>query len=361
MNKVPSVVEINGKKYNAVTGQILGKVKKTANRMKISTELFSMDGIVRRPAIAITKPASIRRYPKRAVHNVKREAHRTRTLMRKAVTKSRKNKKLADSQIKARTFGRNPARESRAKQTHQHPKIKRFGILSTISRNKSTGPTKEGEVISTGSSRSNAVALSSPLPAIISSPSHHRLERLLDYALARADAHKKLAKQKRRGPLKIAHRLPKWLNITLLLIISVSAVGFIAWQKLPAASLKLAGSAANVDAAMPTYIPEGFTAAGPAKAENGAVTLTYEAIDNEARNYILKEWASNQDSASAVANIASSSSQVQTSQNGGVDINIITDGDKSMAVCTNGGRQTTLENNANLAPSVISNILGSVC
>lgn len=356
MHKNTSIVEINGQRYDMATGKIIGAVKNRAGRLKAKTPFISMDGIVRLPVMSRVRPVSKNKHPKRVVHNVQRQTQRSKTLMRRIVNKAHSKVKVPKNPIKKALIGRNPVREARATQTGQHPRVKHFGILRAHK-----SQTKDIAPIST-SKHSNALALASPLPAVAASPSHQRLERLLDYALARADAHKKALKKHRRGPAKLLHILPKWLNITILVLIVTLAGGFYVWRNIPAASLKLAGSAANVQASMPKYVPEGFTLAGPAKAANGVVLLTYKSTDDSTAALVLKQQASNQDSASVVANNSSVRSQIQSSQVNGVAVNVISDGNSNTAYCSSNGTLYSLsDGGAKIAPGELVKSIGSAC
>lgn len=361
MHQKTSIVEINGQKYDMASGKIIGAVKNKVSRLKSKTPFISMDGIVRLPVMAKVRPASRSKHPKRVVHNVHRQTQRSKTLMRRIVSRAQRKVKIQKNPIKKHLVGRNPLREARFKQTSQHPKVKHFGFFSQAYKRRVLSRGK-ARLIANSSKGSHSLALATPMPSVATSSSHQRLERLLDYALARADAHKKALKKRRRGPAKLLQILPKWLNITILILIVGGAAGFYIWRNVPTASLKLAGSAANVQASMPEYVPEGFSLAGPAKAENGVVSLTYKSIDNSLAALVLKEQASNQDSDSVVANNSSARSQIQSSQVNGVAVNVISDGNSNTAYCSSNGTLYWLsDNGAKIAPGELVKSVGSAC
>lgn len=129
MHKHTSIVEVNGQKYDMATGQIIGAVKKTASRLKRPSPFISLDGIVRLPIMAKVRPASRNQRPKRVVHNVRRKAQHSTTLMRRIVSRSKEKAKKPTALMKKRLIGHSPVREAHAKQTFKHHKVKRFGIL----------------------------------------------------------------------------------------------------------------------------------------------------------------------------------------------------------------------------------------
>lgn len=345
MSNHSSEVEINGKRYDAITGQLIGVHKKAA---RFSQNQFSMDGIMRTPAITI-KTAAQKAHPKRVVSKLKNRTQTSKTLMRRAVGKPstkilRTSKKISSAKSE---------RLSRAKTTLKHAKVRKFGLPA-----KTTHITN-AEVISP-SKKTTSKASAANSKAVVSTSSHQQLERLLDYALARADAHKKAMKKAKRGPMKIFDRFPRWINIILLVAIVGGVGGFTAWQKMPELSLKLANHAAHVDASIPTYTPSGYQLSGLPEANNGTVTITYKSTLNPQKTYTVKQASVTQDN-SIADTTSSSSAQVQTTQSHGVSISIVKDGQKNMAMCANGGRQTILNDNAGLSPIDITNTLSSVC
>src|SRR5438105_3709895 len=78
VSKSISVVEINGNRYDAVTGQLVGVVEKIAKQVKTPVGGSSIDGFARRSSIV------------GAAQAVHRRAQRSQTLMRTAVKRPSK-------------------------------------------------------------------------------------------------------------------------------------------------------------------------------------------------------------------------------------------------------------------------------
>lgn len=342
MSKTSSIIEINGNRYDAVSGRLLGAAKKAAHHIKNPISNLTIDGFTK-PANAIRRSAV-----KRSIHTTgrhtptgtwRRKPEHSKTLMR-SVVKKPAQAKPADK-IVSRTLSPDHARASRAANVAQNSKVQRFGLLS-FSRGSGA---KSGEVITpqktTKSYRS--AALSVGLPAVISNTSHHKLERLLDYALAHADAHKKTLDKRARDRRKFG-RLPRWLAIGLVLLVAAGVVGFIVWRKVPQASLKLAATKAHINASLPAPI-SGYKI-GPITSAENAVITTVQSTTDSSKKYTVTEKLSNQPAASlaaATASKATAGTQVQTVQDADKTYVLSQDEDKGTAACTKGSNTISVE------------------
>lgn len=297
---------------------------------------------MRTPVITNLKSASAKKQPRRAIYNLRRKTQQSKTLVRKAVKRPKTGKATA-GRIKSRIIGRNPAREARANRAIPHPKVKHFSPFTR----RQDAKVKEGEVISTGAVHARTATLAVSLPSVSLGQSHHRLERLLDYALARASNYKKAGNRPKGWPGKMLHILPKWLNITLVFVILLLGGGLYAWHNIPLFSVKVAGAQAKVNASAPSYVPHGCANAGPATVEGNTVNISYQCGGSASQTYMLKEQAISQDSASLVANTATSTSQVQTIQDKGTPVSIITDKDRVTVTSTVGDKQCSMTLPAN--------------
>ncbi len=261
--------------------------------------------------------------------------------------------------------GFNPQREIRAKQTAKHNKVDRFGgfVSSTnkLVENRGKEPLLQGEVISrTAPKRARSSAASAVMPSMVASASHARLERMLDEALTTADAHKQAM---RYEAARHFWQKPgffnkkRWMKLSVLLITMLGVSFFVAWQKIPQLSVKLAGMQAHVDAAIPGYKPSGYALSGPAKAANHGVTIQYASAEDKNKIYTVQEQSSNQDSTSLIADNSSPSQAVQTAQANGIPIVIV----RNKVKCVSNGTMTTITNKAGLSPDELLSIAKSVC
>lgn len=334
MNKATSIIEINGSRYDAVSGQLAGAVKRVAHQAIKPAKGLSIDGFTRRAA----KSGA---HAKRSVHELKRRPEHSKTLMRAAVKKPVRAK--SEDKIKSRGLSPDHARADRARRVPQSSKVQRFG-LTAFTR---SSEAKTGEVIepSPNSSARSAMAATATLPSVMTNASHYKLERLLDYALAHADAHKKSLDESTRAHRKFFGRLPRWLSISLFILVALAVIGFVVWRQMPAASFKLATTKAHINASMPTPI-SGYKIGSITSTQN-AVTTTIQSISDSSKKYTVTEQASNQPAASLAASAATgtagNSAQVQTVQDQGKTYVLSQDKNKSTAACTKGNTTINIE------------------
>lgn len=334
MNRATSIVEINGNRYDAVSGRLIGAVRKAANQAIKPTRGLSIDGFTRRAAKAGS-------HAKRSVRELKRRPEHSKTLMRAAVKKPARAK--SDDKIKFRGLSADHARADRARRIPRSSKVQRFGLLSF----RRSSEAKTGEVISPSPNLPvrTAAAATVALPSVMANASHHKLERLLDYALAHADAHKKSLEESTRARRKFFGRLPRWLVISLMAVALSAAAGFVVWRQMPAASFKLAATKAHVNASMP--VPISGYKIGPITSTENAVTTTIQSTSDSSKKYIVTEQAGGQPeaslAASATTGTAGNASQVQTVQDQDKTYILSQDKNKSTATCTKGTNTVSVE------------------
>ena len=350
VSKNSSVIEINGKRYDAITGKVIGAVKKIAQPATSG----SIDGFTKVKA-HLSRPA--KNHTKRPSSTVHKKPQKSRTLARRGVMPPTPLKNI-QKVIHGRSIGSvNPARLTRASAVHKSSKISRYTasvINKAPSMRASTHQAREesNHVQNTGS-----MALSKPLPSMVTSVSHQRLERMLDEALAKADAHKQMLKQlQKRSWWQKLNFLPHWATVAIVTIVSVTALAFFAWERVPQLSLKMAASKAKISASVPAYKPEGFAVSGPVKYQSGAVVMNYSSAGKE--DYSLSQKASDWDSVSLAANAIPTGSPVQTSQVKGTTVYIY--GATNDAAWVNNGIKYNLKNKANLSSDQIIKIANSL-
>lgn len=368
-----SIIEINGNRYDAVSGQLIGAVKRVAAQVKTPAGGV-VDGLVRRPALSITSSGSkllqtgikaqtpVNRAARQSIGqgalSVRQRVQRSQTLMRGAVKRPQAaDRKTAISRFhKARTADINPIRASHAKTINKNAKVQHFGkSLASIS------PIRPKRVLSTQKTARAAANISNPslqsvappLPSMVTSVSHQHLERLLDHALTQADTHKQALKSRTKGWRRIA-LAPKWLSVGASSLALLLLAGFFAWQNIPQVSMRLAATKAHVSASVPAYTPSGYSYAGPISAANNQVKISYKASANPQSSFAITQQASNWDSSSVAANAVPASSQVQTSQVNGTTVYIYGTGNDAKWV--NHGVLFTLQDKANLSSDQILKI-----
>ncbi|MBI2592169.1 hypothetical protein HYW36_01705 [Candidatus Saccharibacteria bacterium] len=343
MSKANSIVEINDNRYDAVTGQLITAAKKAAGHVRRPAAGQMIDGFTR-------SHERIKAHAKRSIQELTRKPERSKTLMRSIVKKTARAK--SEDKIKAHKLSPDYARASRAGQVAQNPKVQRFGLLP-FSKNSGRRAVSD-EVVTT--------TMSLSLPSAMSNASHHRLERLLDYALAHADAHKKTLVRNARNRSKLFGKLPKWVAVCLLALLTAALAGFFIWQRVPAASLKLASAKARVNASLPTPI-SGYKI-GPITAQQNAVVTTMQSVSDASKKYTVTEQSKNQPAASLAASLTTTKNtqQVQTVQDQDKTYILSQDKEKntSTAVCTKGNNTINVEGSS-LNPAQLLEAAKNAC
>jgi hypothetical protein len=384
VNKNPSVIEINGKRYDALSGQVIGAVKKVTTRVSRQSSGIAIDGFIRKKAsgptatrvkkgkkIAKTTAIKDKESPKAfsvglkiAAKGAHRQAQRSRTLMRAVVNKP--SGTPVTPTAKGRQTKTDLKRISHAKSVQKNAKVSRFGMASFAAPTKKTPVVSIGEVMPkhavaasrTGGNASSA-AVGRPLPSLITSVSHRHLERLLDQALTNADAHKQALRTQLEGNglWQRVGRTPKWLSFSLPLLVVLVLGGFFAWQNIPSVAVKVTSLRAHISASAPSYTPSGFKFAGLTNYHNGAITIQYKANGDASRNFAITQEKSSMDSSSLIATELSASTP-QSSQINGKTIYIY--GNDNDALWVDHGMKYFIDDHANLNADQILRIAGSL-
>lgn len=353
MSRASSVVEINGSRYDASTGQLISSVKKGAHHLKSSAGGV-VDGFIRQPSLAGKRKVTRERV-KNASQTVHRSAQRSRTLMRTAVSKPQpkpalNNDKRQHSALLPQKSNSSHRHSLRAMAAKQHHQVSRFGHVQKTAGNSPHSP-KSGEIINRPRAKTSAAAAGSS--STIATASHSQIERLLDQVLISSHAGDTA---QNRSILQRIWSLPKWLSVgTVVLVLAVSA-GFFAWQNIPQVAVKVASARASINAAIPSYTPEGYSFAAPISYSKGEVIVRYQA--HSGQEYKIAQQASKLDSASLASAVMANEANVQTSQVKGTTIYIY--GDNNDATWVNNGVRYTITGQAGLDSSQILKIAGSL-
>lgn len=385
-----SVVELNGKKYDAVTGKELtaavhhgASATKSAKAVSRGT---NMDGFVRAPKANTIHPVSA---PHTAAHSPKvahapaaakkssaphaaRKPQSTKTLMRHVVKKpgaSHTTKVISGVSTAIDTSLVAPA-VTKQKRLHQaakiskSPLISRFGapVATTTSVKKSVqhlpvtpAPPAHAPKLTTSQPKTAHKKTSSP---------HGHTSRAADAhiakALEQASSHskQKLAKQKRRH--RAAHKLgvsPRFISTAAASLAVLLLVGFFAYQNVPSISVRMAASKAGFAAKLPGYQPSGFALSGPVQAGPGVVTLNFNSNGDD-RSFQISQRPSSWNSESLLSNFVESKPQpYERHQEAGKTIYTYED---SNATWVSGGVWYQIEGNSSLTTEQLLRIASSL-
>lgn len=349
MGTYNSTVFINGKRYDAATGQIISAIRSKSHKTS-----RVIDGFVSRPLKADATPAPKRGQIKSG--QVHKGAQRPRTLMRGGLKKPVVTPK---NDIQHQISRPKITTQLRAKTVKMHAKVNRFGGTDRPVTDVSASKAVSGELVSRGQA-DTADTLKAPLPSMITSASHQRLERLLDEALTRADAHKEAIRY--QAARHFWHRRflmgrRKWVAAFAAVIVAAAGT-LLAWQHIPQLSVKVASMKAHVAAAVPSYKPEGFVVASPAKADSGAVTMKYRSATDGNQTYEISQTPSHLTSTLVSQSVVPKGAAVQTSQVDGNTVYIY--GPANDAAWVNNGVLYTIKDKADLSSDQLIKIVQGI-
>jgi hypothetical protein len=262
----------------------------------------------------------------------------------------------------SRSTPNNPDREIRAKNVPKHQGVNRFGIPSPKAKSSPGPKAVSGELVGKHAPKNagNKAATAAPLPSMVTSVSHQKLERMLDHALANADSHKEAARYHaarhfwHRGWFDGKGRWLAGLAVIILLIIGA----MFSWQRIPVLSVKAAGIRAHLSPSVPTYIPDGYRLAGPASADSGTVNIKYVQPNDSTKSYEIVQAQSNLTSQLVEQSVVPKGTAVQSSQVEGNTVYIY--GQDNDAAWVNNGVLFTLKDRANLSSDEIIKIVQGI-
>jgi hypothetical protein len=349
-SKTNSVVEVNGSRYDAISGRLLSPRKSLPGKKVIDG--FTL-GAHHKKSASTAKARLAEHSPSKA-QGLHTRTQRSVTLMRKAV-KQPAVKVISMADMRPQTRGAKPphTRLSRAKAVDKHSKVERFGFMPQKKNTVSAEPTR---IEAKASYRDSAVA-APKMPSMVTSASHHRLEQMLDEALTKADSHKQSSRRRRNrfsNILKPFAVLPRWMSLTLLVFIAAIIAFWLIWQNLPTVAVHVAAARAHVDASIPKYTPEGFSLVSPVEYKDGSVTMTFKE-DKTKQDFALVQKASNWNSSSLVNNYIPANQAAQTSMVNGTTVYIY--GQGGDAAWVNHGVLYDLKNHADLNSEQILKIV----
>lgn len=372
MGKNQGVIEINGKRYNAATGQLLSSTgavpakpvhtvdgfvrhSQPASKLHHASKLAAMP----KPAVVVPPRASPAHRPVAVMDVMPRSGHThtknhlkhhqpevAKTLMRSAVKKPvQRSVHVAKQRTQAVALAAapavaiapkssfhniDPARLKHAERVAQSRMVSRFGYVE---------PTLHEPMANNHKIHKSA---SQALPP---APPKTRAADLFEQALARATSHEESTRSlKKSRARRRAHLKRRALNVTAAVLAVLLMGGFIAYLNRASLTMRVASAKAGFHAALPGWQPNGF-AVGSFKYHPGFVAVQFNS-HNDSRNYTLTQKASNWDSATLLDDfVAANNSSYQTVESAGRTIYLYGDSD---ATWVSHGVQYILQSNDNL-------------
>jgi hypothetical protein len=151
--------------------------------------------------------------------------------------------------------------------------------------------------------------------------------------------------------------LPSWRGIIAGLLAVTLLASFLAWQKVPQVTLKVAAFRAHINATMPRYVPKGYSFVGPVKRSDRSITIRFRGAQDSSRTFEVTQTASDLNSTSLAATMLPKGSQVQTSQVNGNTVYVY--GQKNDAAWVSHGVAYKIKDYANLKTDQLLQIADS--
>lgn len=357
------VIEINGKKYDAVTGRMIVETPTTplSKQPKVMHAPLPKTGVVL-DGFVKKKPTS----PRQVQHAAK-TPQKSQTLMRHAVKKPTplsKPSQVQQAPSITKTHYSVPAqRQKAAEKIQKNPLISRYGDVnhrSSVVKKmqhlpvKPHAPTTQVRAAAPTPTTQQALAHT---PSVRSRATTEHLERALSQATAHQNHPHTSGTKKRR---KLAHKLgisARAMALSTSILAGVLLAGFFAVQNVPNLSMRVAAARAGFDATMPGYKPSGFSFKGPINYSAGQVTVTFRSNTDD-RSYSVTQKESNWNSEALLANfVESENKQYQTYIDRGRTLYIY---DGSNATWVDNGVWFQIEGNSDMTTDQLVRVAASI-
>ena len=302
MSKSSNIIEVNGRQYDAISGQLLSATRVT--EVEVAPAELAVAAAPSVSAPAVHQPAGKKAAHKAAPH-ASRSPQTSKTLMRHSVAKP-------SGSLKRRTKSHGSTDHS-MKQPAHHLAPKHSAHHVDARRSEHSQKAAKSQSISHFSGFTASSFEPSFLPAdttrVVEALPAHPTTALLEHALQRATSHQQPAhrlKAKKRLT-KAAHKIGALsAGITLL-------IAFIAYQNLVNVKLDIASSHAGFTASLPAQRPAGFSFKGLSYSV-GSVSMHFQS-NSDRRRFAIIEKPTNWDDQALVSNfVAHNDPQYRTVQ-----------------------------------------------
>lgn len=352
--KGKSIITINGRSYDAVTGFPVEHEAAPAHHRPTSNTKHHHRPAQQHPAPAhrpyrafsdiaprpighrpaMTRVATAAHVPAQAARSVHEQPQKTKTLYRTAL--QRPAPAIPNvSNLKNHQKTRSPLITKFAPQIPTGLQPVAEEVPEVQEQETPTPPTVHPTV-------AKALKRHAPAPNTVEkTESPHTLkERLIKQRLAEVDTKAAPAKRepRRAGQPRLATVFTSALALLLL-------GGYLTYINLPNLSMRVAATQAGVAAKFPNYQPDGYRFDGPISYAPGEVTINFKSTTNDSR-FSIKQKASNWDSQAVLDNyVTKQSSTYLTYQERGLTIYAF----NNKAAWVSGGLLYTIEGDASLS------------
>ncbi|MEK7594022.1 MAG: hypothetical protein AAB436_00060 [Patescibacteria group bacterium] len=330
MRKTNNIIEINGKRYDATTGNLLDAPAKTT---KPSPSRRSVDGVKhssRKPAHAkVHQPAPSQTLMRHAVKKPSQTA-KTSKLRAQGHTESPAKLPVAEITISKSIDRLDTKRLQHAKKVHKSQLISRFGATVSTKPFVEVADKPADEPIAHKKSAQDEL-----------------LERALENATGHEQKHKKQPKHS---------RAKRTAGIAGAMVLAIGVLGIVTTQNLPNARLQMASAKAGFDAALPEYRPAGYSM-GKVNYSDGVVATQFNS-NSDQRNYTITQKQTSWDSqALRDSFVAPADANYQTAEANGRTVYIY---GEHNATWVNGGIWYQIQSNGSLSDRQLVDLASSL-
>lgn len=314
-----AVIHINGKDYDANSGEAL------AQKNKVSAEAKRQPA---RPAHH-AKPAHLHVTP-----------HRSTTLARSSVHKPKIRSIISNTPVLVSRTSVEVKHEQPQAHSRLSPKVMHFAKI-------------EPRMIDTTPAAVPEQEYPDSPPPILHHRMHSKKEAHIKRQLASSNAHKALPRKRVHHHAPLRKRAPA---LAAGMAVLVMITGFVVYQSIPGLSVNLASQRAGFSAMLPKYTPGGFKMSGPVEYGKGRVVLSFRSNTDD-RNYKLEQKPSMLTDSELKDQVAQESrGKYQTVNEGGRSVFISAD----TATWVDDGVQFSLKGESGLSSAQIASIASSL-
>lgn len=373
MGNTNNIVEVNGRRYDTVSGAVVASNAHQKSATAVHTRQHqassrTIDGVVRVSRDhAATKPAShayktkssVRSAHTPATHAKAHKPQRATTLMRSVVKKPATGAATSSSAFKTNSRTDIPAvrhahpltkklsydkidhdRHTRSQSVNKHPVVSHFG------KHPSTTSVKYTPVETSAPAHNAARVVPLPQPS-------SRSSEIFEKALISAKSHEQVFEDIGRPRAKRRKRAASFAGVSLAILL---LIGVVSYTNAPRISLSVASYRSGLQAKLPTYNPGDFSFTN-LDYKPGTVTANFASASGD-ETYKVSQRASNWDSQALLTNVVSADkSGYKTYQRAGRTVYIMSN---NSATWVDSGILYTIEGTARFSATQLLDLASSM-
>lgn len=301
-----TIIEINGRKYDALTGRIITDEaildnKKNGHPVHSVQSAGVIDGF-QKPKLklqsSVVPHAPISKKPQKSqtlARNVVKKPSLAQEVKTVSTPQSPK-RELSVAETRRKILSKTPTeRLERAEATKQSPAVTRFSSTNNVPK-----PTITPHIAVAREHVAEAAPIPSapPITTTSNAHAHPTKKQVFTHPLAGANAHLALPPKKQKLHQRVADTLSvsaKFVSISAACLAIIILSGFFAYQRVPNISMKVAASRAGFSGTIPGDTPAGYAFNGPIKYEKSTIVVSYKSNSDDRKFSIVQrpsEWSS---------------------------------------------------------------------